>query len=341
MTAPRLTEHQLLAVLVVVVLLVGLGAVRWPDQVPVSALAIPVIYGGWRLSTRSLVILVAGAAGVLVVDLATSPLVFSVLEAGVVGVVSALAFRYAWLRQQWGLRPRAGMALLLTIRDRLRAQGEPPTLPGAWVMARALRSAGDEAFRGDFTLVHEDSGVVEVMLVDVSGHGLSVASRSSQLAGAFGGLVGVLPPDEAMRACNDYLVRQEWQHDYATAVHVAMNLTTGEGTIRSAGHPSAGVRRVDGRWRSVEASGPILGLARKAVFEPSVVRLDDGDLLVLVSDGSLAEDFDVAPHSWSRVIDAVEKWLADGAPSGTRELPLTPGQPMDDQTIVVLGRPHT
>lgn len=338
MTRRRLSERQLLVVLMLVSVALALGRVRWPDHVPVSTQAIPLIIGGWRLSLRSLVALSAVVGVALVVELARSPVSRSFLAAAVVVVVAGLAFRYVLLRERWGLRPRAGMALLLNIRDRIRAQGEPPALTGGWVMARALRSAGDEAFRGDFTLVHVDDDRLQVMVVDVSGHGLGVASRSTQLAGAFGGLIGVVPAEQTLDACNDYLVRQQWDHDYATAVHLDLDLESGLGHLRSAGHPAAGVRRVDAAWERIEPNGPILGLSRAARFDPAPVQLDRGDVLVLVSDGSLAEDANDPAEEWAPVVTAVEHWLADGARGGTHELPLTPHRPNDDQTIVVVGQ---
>jgi hypothetical protein len=285
-----------------------------------------------------LVALAVAVVVLLVVELAGSPFARSYLAAAVVGVVVALALRYASLREQWGLRPRAGMALLLSVRDQLRAQGEPPALPQGWVMARALRSAADAAFRGDFTLTHREADLVQVVVVDVSGHGLGVASRAMQLAGAFGGLVGVVPPERTLQACNEYLVRQGWDHDYATAVHLAIDLRSGSGEIRAGGHPAPRIYRADGTWDEVSTAGPILGLSSTARFEPTRVHVGPGDVLVLVSDGSLVEQADGSGDGWAVVRTTVEQWLLAGAPTGTHELPLTPGRPADDQTVVVVGR---
>lgn len=339
MSGRRLSERQLFTVLLLLVVAIGLGKVLWPDLVPVSALAIPVIVGGWRLSRSWLVALSVAVVVLLVVELVGSPFARSYLAAAVVGVVVVLALRYSSLREQWGLRPRAGMALLLSVRDQLRAQGEPPPLPRGWVMARALRSADDAAFRGDFTLAHREADLVQVVVVDVSGHGLGVASRAMQLAGAFGGLVGVVPAERTLQACNEYLVRQQWDHDYATAVHLAIDLQTGIGEVRAGGHPAPRLRRADGTWVEVSAAGPILGLSSAARFEPTRVHVGPGDVLVLVTDGLLDEASGGADDEWGPVVATVEQWLAEGAPPGTRVPPLQSGRPDDDGTLVLVGRP--
>lgn len=335
MSQHRLTEPRLLAVLLATVVLLGVGKAVWPDLVPVSALTIPAMIGGWRLSVRSLVALSAGILVVLGVEIVRTPFARTALAAVVVVLVLALGFRYAGLRRQWGLTATQGMPILLDVRARVRALGEPPSLEDGWVLARSLRSADDEAFRGDFTLAQRDGDQVQAMVVDVSGHGLSVAGRASQLAGAFGGLVQVLPASQALNACNDYLVRQQWDHDYATAVHVVVDQATGGGQVRCAGHPPPQVRRADGGWHDVAVRGRVLGLAQSSEFDAVSVRLAAGDCLVMVTDGALDES---EADPWAAVRAYVQRWLDEGAEPGTHALTGLTTAVEDDQTIVVLHR---
>ncbi|MGA7689019.1 MAG: PP2C family protein-serine/threonine phosphatase [Jiangellales bacterium] len=335
MSRPRVSERRLTGILAAVIVLLGVGKFIGPDVVPVSALTIPMMIAGWRLSTRSVLLLTALAAAVLAADLANTPVTRSFLAAAVIGVICVLAYRYAALREGWGMSMTVGVPLLLDIRDRVRAQGEPPELPADWVMTRALRSAGEEAMRGDFTLAHLSGECLQVMVVDVSGHGVDVGPRAVQVAGAFGGLMGVLEPEDLMRACNDYLLRQEWERHYATAVHAALQLTTGEVTVRVAGHPPPQVRSVSGSWQPLPSKGPLFGLVPQADFVPASVRLEPGDVLVMVSDGALDERSD-AP--WAAAVRAVERWVADGIPSGSHEMPAVAHASSDDQTIVVVHR---
>ena len=76
-------------------------------------------------------------------------------------------------------------------------------------------------------------------LVDVCGKGTSVGPQALQFAGALGGLIGALPPAELMAAANHFLLRQESDESLATAVHLKIDLVTGDYTITSAGHPPA------------------------------------------------------------------------------------------------------
>jgi hypothetical protein len=152
MSPPRLSERQALAALVLTVVVMGAANVLWPDVIPVSILVVPAIIGGWRLSRRSLVILTAVIMAVLLLEVWVSPSARTAWEAAVVVLVVGLGHRYATLRQRWGLSATQGMPILLELRGRVRALGEPPQLDEGWVLARALRSAGEAAIRGDFTL---------------------------------------------------------------------------------------------------------------------------------------------------------------------------------------------
>ena len=81
-------------------------------------------------------------------------------------------------------------------------------------------------FAGDFFVVDlaNDSARLEVVLVDVCGKGVQAGTQSLQLAGAMGGLIGALPPLGLFAAANDYLLRQNWNDGFATAVHIMVDL---------------------------------------------------------------------------------------------------------------------
>jgi len=330
----RVSEPWALVGLIVVVVVLGVVKVVWPDSEPVAALTVPVMVAGWRLSRRSVLILGAVVAVVLLVELASSQFARSYVAAGVVVLTWLLALRFATMHENWGLGIRRGMGILFDLRDRVRSQGEPPDMAGGWTMARALRSAGDAAFRGDFTLAHRHAPLVQALLVDVSGHGVDVAARSVQVAGAFGGLIGVVEPERTLGACNAYVVRQEWDHDYATAVHAIVDEATGGLVVRCAGHPAPRIRRADGSWETLDAHGPVLGLTPTAVFSPTSTTLHEGDALVLVSDGCLD---DASPDPWHPVTATVQRWLDAGSPAGTQELDVNTASG-DDQTLLLVAR---
>jgi hypothetical protein len=324
-----------LALLVVAVLALALLAAAQPANVPLAVLLLPIMWAGWRLSRRSVVVL--GAVVLLVVVLAVSlvPLGRVWVSSGVVVLGLALAYRYALLRERWGLSATQGLGILLDLRDGLRRQGDLDAPPG-WTVGRALRSAGGAGMRGDFSVALLADGWLQVVLVDVSGHGPDVAARASQLSGAFGGLIGAVPADRLLPACNDYVGRQHWQHTYATAVHLCLDTRTGRAEVRSAGHPAARVLRADGSWQPVAATGPLLGLVEQPAFAPADVLVLPGDTVLLLSDGLIDPGTD---EPYPQLTAGVSRWAAQ--PSRDVEDRLiadVPVQVEDDQSIVLVRR---
>jgi hypothetical protein len=78
----------------------------------------------------------------------------------------------------------------------------------------------------------------------------------------------------------------------------------------------------------------VLGLSPDAAFAPTSTTLDDGDVLVLVSDGCLD---DASTDPWRPVAVTVERWLAAGSPAGTQVLDVDTASG-DDQTVLLIGR---
>ena len=146
--------------------------------------------------------------------------------------------------------------------------GRDPDLPAGWHLESALRSAGGTPFAGDFIVDRRaPSDRLDVVVVDVSGKGEGAGTRALLLSGAFGGLLGALPPGEFLPAANDYLLRQNWDEGFATAVHLSLDLATGEFAVRTAGHPPAvQLHAGSGRWTVHSTEGPALGLIEGTEF---------------------------------------------------------------------------
>ncbi len=325
----------MLALLVVAVLALAVLAAAVPDKVPLAVLLLPIMWAGWRLSRRSVVVL--GAVVLLVVVLAVSlvPLGRVWVSSGVVVLGLVLAYRYALLRERWGLSATQGLGILLDLRDGLRRQGDLDAPPG-WTVGRALRSAGGAGMRGDFSVALVADGWLQVVLVDVSGHGPDVAARASQLCGAFGGLIGSVPAERLLPACNDYVGRQHWQHTYATAVHLCLDTRSGRALVRSAGHPAAQVRRADSAWEPVAATGPLLGLVEQPAFEAAEVVLLPGDTVMLLSDGLIDPGTD---EPYPQLTAGVGRWAADASHDVDDALIAeVPVQVDDDQSVVLVRR---
>ena len=210
-------------------------------------------------------------------------------------------------RQRSGLPMALSEAVLTQLRDRLQRQGVVPPLPNGWRCESATITANGPSYAGDFLVADlRERRWLEMALVDVCGKGTSVGPQALQFAGALGGLIGALPPAELMAAANHFLLRQESDESLATAVHLKIDLVTGDYTITSAGHPPALHWHLDQRgWAIDNARGMALGVIDDADFTPSRGRLRPGEALMFYTDGVI--------ESADRDLDAGIDWLRDAA----------------------------
>ncbi|MET0446827.1 MAG: PP2C family protein-serine/threonine phosphatase [Aeromicrobium sp.] len=256
------------------------------------------------------------------------------------GIVSALVL-FESSRHRSGLPGPLGEAMLVDLRDKLQAQGVVPPLPDGWTSQSAMTSAGGAKFAGDFLVANlsEDETRLEMVLVDVCGKGLGAGTQSLQFAGALGGLIGALPPLGLFAAGNDFLMRQSWDDGFATAVHVLIDLRTGDYSIINAGHPPA--LRWDSEseeWIVDGARGTALGIMKRPDFHQTTGTLSPGDALMFYTDGvveSRTQDF-TAGIEWLRAsAKTIVTSSFDQAPRKILKL-VTSGD--DDRAVLILSR---
>ncbi|GAA1558383.1 PP2C family protein-serine/threonine phosphatase [Kribbella hippodromi] len=321
-------------------LVFAMGSLAWPKYVPASLLVIPLLLGGLLLRFRQLVALtvvtLAFATYVVAVRPPALPRTGFVL---VLALVGWIVLTSAKVRSRLGVPGTRGESMLMELRDTLTAQGEMPTLPPGWRVEVAIQSAGGSTFSGDFVVstVHDD--VLEVALVDVSGKGIDAGTRALLLSGAFGGLLGVVPEEEFLPSANRYLRRQDWDDDFATVVHVVVDLRTGAFDVRTAGHPPAiQFDAWSGRWQTRDADGPLLGLMESPEFKVNTGQLKLGDALFLYSDGMVETPRRDIGRGTDRLAGAAERLVAQGFLGAAAELVATAGGPGDDSAIVIIHR---
>lgn len=286
-----------------------------------AALVLPIVAGGLLLRPASLLALYAAAATALIVEsvrlgpYAEGP---ARVTPGVVLVVAACGFfglLIAQFRSRVGVPWRRGGTMLFDLRERIRVQSKLPSLPRGWHREMALRPAGGQSFSGDFVVAARTNGgrSVEVVLTDVSGKGMDAASRALLLSGAFGGLLGSLPPHDFLPAANGYLLRQDWDEGFATSIHLVLDLESGDYELYSAGHPpgiqlSAG----SGRWEEKAAEGPLLGVYAGAQFDPLKGSLRPGDVLMLFTDGLVETSERDLEEGIGRLTGEADRYVAGG-----------------------------
>ena len=167
-----------------------------------------------------------------------------------IAVTALFAYVLARTRAKLGIQGLRGDQMLIELRDRIRVQSRIPALPEGWHSVSVLRPAGGASFGGDFLVSACDGKTLEIALVDVSGKGIDAGTRALLLSGAFGGLLGSVPPGDFLTACNAYLRRTSPAEGFVTAVHVAVDLATGEYIC-----PRPGTRRPPTSRRAAAGGG--------------------------------------------------------------------------------------
>ncbi len=325
-------------------LLIGYSTVNWDAGVTASALVVPMVVANLVLGPRSLPWFVVFSMGVLAVSVAATPEMLdnrrigAVLVSFVIGLIILMS---SFRRSRLGVAGSRGESMLVDLRDRISKQSQIPILPAQWYAEAEMRSAGGSSFAGDFIVASKarEDRFLEVAVVDVSGKGEQAGTRSLLLSGAFGGLLGALPAGQFLPAANDYLLRQDWSEGFATAVHLSMDLETGDFEIRSAGHPPAvQLHAGSGRWATHDAEGPVLGLMPHAGFSCATGSLQRGDVLLLYTDGLVETPQRDISLGIDKLVGTGERLLRKGLDRGARRILDDLGTVNDDQALLLLHR---
>ena len=284
-----------------------------------GVMILPILAGGMLLWPRALRILFCIVAGTLAYDWLSGR-----VGPGIVAtiVITALfADVLARTRAKLGVHGLRGDQMLIELRDRIRAQGRLPPLPGGWQSTSVLRPAGGASFGGDFLVSACDGKTLELALVDVSGKGIDAGTRALLLSGAFGGLLGSVPREEFLASCNAYLRRGGQAEGFVTAIHLALDLTTGDYVLDSAGHPPAAqFSSGSGTWRLTTARGIVLGVVPDLRSVPEHGSLRAGDALMLYTDGLVevpGRDIDAGVD---RLLGAADRLVTSGFAEGAGRL---------------------
>ncbi len=343
----RFREAEIAWVLALAALAALIGTLIVLDVavVTVTALVLPLVVGHSMIGPRLLPILVGFVLVVAVAAvIANGPDAFDSRRIGgvsvtfLVGLIIALS---SLRRSRLGVAGARGESMLVDLRDRISKQGGMTALPENWYSEWVMRSAGGSSFAGDFLVSDRvvDEEVLQVVVVDVSGKGERAGTRALLLSGAFGGLLGALPPRQFLSAANDYLLRQDWDEGFATAVHLTVHLGTGAFELRSAGHPPAvHLCAGSGRWIVHQVEGPILGLMEDAEFETVVGTLARGDALLMFTDGLVETPQRDISLGIDKLLGQGERLFRDGFEGGANRLIDQVETMNDDRALLTLHR---
>jgi Stage II sporulation protein E (SpoIIE) len=315
----------------------------WPTIVPMTALIVPLLLGSLLLGPRQLPWFVVFVMVMLMLAIVQQESIAprTVLAIAILFLLCFIVLVASFRRSRLGVAGVLGESMLVDLRDRILNQGGTPSMSDEWMVETALRSAGGTPFAGDFVVSTRPrhSNRVEIAVVDVSGKGEQAGTRALLLSGAFGGLLGALPPEEFLPAANDYLLRQDWDEGFATALHLSLDTETGQFEVRTAGHPPAAqLDAGSGRWTIHEGDGPVLGLIEDAEFKMIAGAMRSGDALLLYTDGMVETPRRDIGLGIDRMLGQAERLLRGTFEGGADRLVDALGSENDDRALVLLHR---
>ena len=207
----------------------------------------------------------------------------------------------------------------------------------------AAASMPCRAIGGDFfDYFHLPSGAFGFALGDVAGKGPPAALLTAMIQGVFSAqVVSAASPAQLMATVNASLIRRSIQNRFATVLYGALS-PDGRLIYSNAGHNPPVLIKRDGVQR-LETGGLIVGLFPQAEYDEETLQLEDGDVLVVFSDG-VTEAFNAAGEEFgeARLLACLEAHR-DAAPadvlkrvlSSVREFTASAAQ-SDDVTALVL-----
>lgn len=337
-----ITRNRRLAfVLAVVVAVIAVAAVHVSESwFSPGVMILPLLAGGLLLWPRALRILFCLVALALVYDALMGKAGPGIIATVAVTIVFADALARA--RAKLGVQGLRGDRMLIELRDRIRAQGRLPDLPDGWRSTSVLKPAGGVSFGGDFLVSACDGKTLELALVDVAGKGIDAGTRALLLSGAFGGLLGSVPAGDFLASCNAYLRRGSATEGFVTAVHLSLDLATGDYVVDSAGHPPAAhFGAGSGTWRLTQARGIVLGVVADLRSVPERGTLRPGDALMLYTDGLIEAPGRDIDAGIDRLLGQADLLVTSGFGTGAGKLVQAmqaPGAKSDDCALVLIWR---
>ena len=232
--------------------------------------------------------------------------------------------------------------LLLAAQVQRQVLPKPISMPGLEVAAamHPARLLGGDYY--DFFPISDD--VVDVVIADVSGKGAAAALLMPSLAVALRLRAKELSGPAAIIKDLDGVLKQVTKPStFVTMFYARLNHRERKLEYACGGHnPPLLVRPKTGETWMLEAAGPIVGILPDAEYTNAIVVLEQGDVLVLYTDGVseqeneaeeqfsverlkamvLQDEYETAPAIVDGVADAVSRW------AGTKEQE-------DDLTLVV------
>jgi phosphoserine phosphatase RsbU/P len=205
------------------------------------------------------------------------------------------------------------LLLLLELRDKLDLKGDliiareiqfglVPSKPfhqGGMHIHCHMRPANTVG--GDYydIIELEGSSRVAVVVGDVAGKGMPAALLMALLQGSLRTLITAgFRGSELVSKLNRYLCANIPSNSLITLFYGELNLSSGELAFINAGHNAPFLIQADGGVQRLDSTALVLGIVEDSRFETAVAQLDEGDRLVLFTDG-VSEAFNEKDEEYS------------------------------------------
>ncbi|QMW65834.1 SpoIIE family protein phosphatase [Mumia sp. ZJ1417] len=163
---------------------------------------------------------------------------------------------------------------------------EPPGMEGVDIAVAYVASDPTAPTGGDLFDWHElPTGELHVAVVDVLGHGVTATRDALSVIHTLRHVAVEGTPLEDVVARADMLLGAQDSELVATVVVARFNPSTGDLRVASGGHPPAVIVAPDGSVRQVAGSGGAIGWPGVGSSGIAVTRLEEGESLILYTDG--------------------------------------------------------
>ena len=324
----------------------GLAVIRFPVVISHSVFVPVLVAAGLFLSrawlVRGISVVLVSYAVAAWMTWGVNAVQLSVLV--VMALVVAIVAPLTRARSGASVPLTVGSGMLSELRDRLDIQATIPQLPEHYHVESHVMPARGDAFSGDFVVAARREQRLAVALTDVSGSGPSAATRALLLSGALSGLLAEMEPHEFLPAANRYLIRQGWRDGFASAIHLCLDMETGEFCMGTAGHPAAAqFRSGTRRWEMLNgAKGLLLGLFEQESEDYHRVngQLQPGDAIVLYSDGIIEGPGGDLVAGTHQMLASAQSAMAQGMSGAAERICAASAQlgGADDRSAVVIWR---
>ncbi|HKO96739.1 MAG TPA: PP2C family protein-serine/threonine phosphatase [Pyrinomonadaceae bacterium] len=168
---------------------------------------------------------------------------------------------------------------------------------------------------GDFFTVDEKDGSVIMALGDICGKGLAAGMWTTHLVGLVGSRVATTCRPEAIVAgVNRDVCLRESTVPLASLFLAKLDTNTGLLNYCSAGHPPALLLRANGELELLSDGGLLLGVMAAAPYVSGWVKLHEGDVLMIYSDG-ITDSEDCAGNEFGDARLEMQLRRAQGGPA--------------------------